>query len=56
MGCGVPAKRAINIDDFVRVESETVKGYFRVYSLDIEGDNVSGDWKCKARLLEVKES
>lgn len=47
---------AINIDDFVRVESETVKGYFRVYSLDIEGDNVSGDWKCKARLLEVKES
>lgn len=47
---------AINIDDFVRVESDTVKGYFRVYSLDIEGDNVSGDWKCKARLLEVKES
>ena len=47
---------AINIDDFVRVESDTVKAYFIVYSLDIEGDNVSGDWKCKARLLEVKES
>lgn len=46
---------AINIDDYVRLESETIKGYFRVYSVDIEGDNISGDWKCKARLLEVKE-
>lgn len=44
---------AINIDDYVKVESETVTGYFRVYSLDIQGDNVSGDWLCKARLLEV---
>lgn len=44
---------AIHIDDYVRVESDTVNGYFRVYSLDIAGDNVSGDWYCKARLLEV---
>ena len=44
---------AINIDDYVKLESETVTGYFRVYSLEISGDNVSGDWICKARLLEV---
>lgn len=44
---------AINIDDYVKLESETVIGYFRVYSLEISGDNVSGDWICKARLLEV---
>lgn len=44
---------AINIDDYVRLESEAVTGYFRVYSLDIQGDNISGDWICKARLLEV---
>lgn len=45
---------AIHIDDYVKVESETVTGYFRVYSIDMQGDNVSGDWICKARLLEVK--
>lgn len=44
---------AINIDDYVRLESKEVTGYFRVYSLDIQGDNQSGDWVCKARLLEV---
>ncbi len=44
---------AINIDDYVKLESETATGYFRVYSLEISGDNVSGDWICKARLLEV---
>ena len=26
---------AINIDDYVKLESELVKGYFRVYSLEI---------------------
>ena len=44
---------AINIDDYVKLESETVTGYFRAYSLEISGDNGSGDWICKARLLEV---
>lgn len=44
---------AINIDDYVKLESETVTGFFRVYSLELSGDNVSGDWICKARLLEV---
>ncbi len=44
---------AINIDDYVKLESKIVTGYFRVYSLEMSGDNLSGDWICKARLLEV---
>ena len=44
---------AIHIDDFVRLESNLVSGYFRVYSIEMTGDNVSGDWICKARLKEV---
>ena len=45
---------AINIDDYIKLETKDVSGYFRVYSLEIEGDNQTGDWICKARLLEVK--
>ena len=44
---------AINIDDYVKLESKMVTGFFRVYSLEIEGDNVEGSWACTARLLEV---
>jgi hypothetical protein len=44
---------AINIDDYLRIESKTVTGYFRVYSLDIEGDNLEGAWLTMARVLEV---
>ena len=44
---------AIHVDDYVKLESEKVSGYFRVYSVDITGDNVTGDWICKARLKEV---
>lgn len=47
---------AINIDDYVKLESGIVTGYFRVYSLEINGDTESGDWLCKARLLEVAAS
>ena len=46
---------AINVDDFVYLDSKMVTGYFRVYSVKIEGDTVSGDWICTARLLEVSE-
>jgi hypothetical protein len=45
---------AINVDDYVKLETSTVTGYFRVYSLTLEGDNTTGDWTCEARLLEVK--
>lgn len=46
---------AIHIDDYVKLESQKVTGYFRVYSIEMSGDNVSGDWICKARLKEVSE-
>lgn len=44
---------AINIDDYVKLESKTVTGFFRVRTLEITGDNITGDWLCKAQLLEV---
>ena len=42
---------AISIDDYVYLNSQSVKGYFRVYSVTIEGDNCEGSWSCTARLL-----
>ncbi len=44
---------AINIDDYVYLNSKYVRGYFRVYSVVIEGDNMEGSWTCTARLVEV---
>lgn len=44
---------AINVNDYVRLESETVKGYFRVHSVLADGDNFDGSWICTAKLLEV---
>lgn len=44
---------AITIDDYVYLNSRLVRGYFRVYSISIEGDNMEGSWTCTARLLEV---
>lgn len=45
---------AITIDDYVYLNSKVVRGYFRVYSIAIEGDNMEGSWTCTARLLEVE--
>lgn len=45
---------AIGVNDYVRLESNEVRGYFRVYKLTIDGDNMEGDWICTAQLLEVK--
>ena len=44
---------AIGVDDYVKLESKYVEGFFRVKSVKIEGDNMTGDWICTARLLEV---
>lgn len=44
---------AIGIGDYVQVQSKYLEGFFRISTLDIDGDNLSGDWKCKARVLEV---
>ena len=45
---------AIGVDDYVYLKSKIVTGYFRVYSIGIEGDTEGTAWQCKARLLEVK--
>ena len=45
---------AIDINDYVYLNSKRVKGYFRVYSVSIDGDNMESSWSCTARLLEAK--
>lgn len=45
---------AIGINDIVKVESKKVNGYFLVHKVTIDGDNLEGDWKCTAQLLEIK--
>ena len=44
---------AINIDDYVKLESKNVTGFFRVAKLSIQGDNLAGDWQCSAKLMEL---
>lgn len=44
---------AIDIDDYVYLNSAYVTGYFRVYSVTIDADNEDSSWTCVARLLEV---
>lgn len=46
---------AIDVNDYVKLVSKQVTGYFYVYSIQINGDNKSGDWTCKARLLELSK-
>jgi len=42
---------AINVSDFVRLESKFVQGFFRVKWIEMVGDNIRGAWKCVARLI-----
>ena len=44
---------AIGIGDYIRLESKAAKGYFRVRSVEMEGDNLEGNWMCTARLIAV---
>lgn len=44
---------AINIDDYVRLESRHVTGFFRASKIAIEGDSHSGVWQCTGTFLEV---
>ena len=43
---------AIGIGDYIRLESKIVKGYFRIKSLELRGDNLEDDWICTAKLIE----
>lgn len=45
---------AIGVNDVVKIQSSTANGYFRVYKVTIDGDNMEGDWVCTAQLLEIK--
>jgi len=42
---------AINVSDFVRLESKFVQGFFRVKWIEMNGDNNRGSWQCVARLI-----
>lgn len=44
---------AIGIGDRVYVESSLVKGVYMVSKLQIEGDNIEGNWQCTAQITEV---
>jgi len=44
---------AFCINDLVYLESKIVTGNFRISTLKIEGDNLSGDWQCTAELVEA---
>lgn len=45
---------AIGVNDYIRLESKSVRGYFRVYKVTMDGDNLEGEWSCTAQILEVK--
>lgn len=45
---------AIGINDVVQLKSSTANGYFLVYKVTMDGDNLEGDWICTAQVLEIK--
>ena len=47
---------AINVNDMVSLQSKMITGFFYVSTLEITGDNVSGDWVCKARLTSLAQN
>ena len=44
---------AIGIGDYVRLESKLTQGYFRMRSVEMDGDNFEGAWMCTAKLIEA---
>ena len=44
---------SIGMGDYIRLESKLVQGYFRARSIEMNGDNLEGDWLCTAKLLEA---
>ena len=47
---------AIGVGDLIRLESKEVTGDFVVKSIQIDGDNISGDWLCTAKVLQQSAS
>lgn len=46
---------AISINDIVKLKSDAASGYFLIYKITMDGDNMEGDWICTAQLLKIKE-
>lgn len=46
---------AIGINDIIKIESEKVNGFFMIHKLTIDGDNLEGDWRCTAQVIEIKD-
>lgn len=46
---------AIGVNDIVEIKSSAANGYFLVYKVTIDGDNLEGDWICTAQLLKISE-
>lgn len=44
---------AIGPNDTVELRSSTANGYFLVYKVTMDGDNMEGDWICTAQLLKI---
>lgn len=44
---------AIGVNDYIQLKSKDVSGNFRVSKLQLEGDNIAGDWLCTAEVLEL---
>lgn len=44
---------AINVDDLIMLDSKYAKGFFKVCSIAINGDNFDGEWTCTAQITEV---
>ena len=44
---------AIGVNDIVELRSLEANGYFLVYKVTMDGDNIDGDWICTAQLLKI---
>lgn len=47
---------SVGVDDYLKVESKIVTGYFRVAAIEHSGDNVSGDWISKAKIFQLENN
>lgn len=45
---------AIGINDIIQIRSSIINGYYLVYKITMDGDNIEGDWICTAQVLEIK--
>lgn len=45
----------IHIDDYIRLESNSYSGNYRMSKIAFSGDTDGGDWICKAQIVEVKK-